>query len=110
MWSGGAFVNSSYVNQSSAMGNHVTTILRSVAQGMRAKLVCVLILAVSFSLNAQVSIVSSAYATDDSLYRWPWRHGCIVCGKWDDAILVLVQKSAAEEGWNPLDGAEIQSR
>jgi len=33
----------------------MTTILRSVAQGMRAKLVCVLILAISFSLNAQVS-------------------------------------------------------
>ena len=33
----------------------MATILRTVAQGIRGKLVCVLILAISFSLNAQVS-------------------------------------------------------
>ena len=33
----------------------MTTILRTVAQDIRGKLVCVLILAISFSLNAQVS-------------------------------------------------------
>ncbi|TSA20346.1 hypothetical protein D4R75_07695 [bacterium] len=33
----------------------MATILRSIAQGIRGKIVCVLILAISFSLNAQVS-------------------------------------------------------
>jgi hypothetical protein len=38
-----------------AKGDNMTTILKTVAQGMRGKLTCVLMLAIAFSLNAQVS-------------------------------------------------------
>ncbi|TSA20344.1 hypothetical protein D4R75_07685 [bacterium] len=43
------------IYQNKAKGNHMTAILRTVAQGIRGKLVCVLILVISFSVNAQVS-------------------------------------------------------
>jgi hypothetical protein len=41
--------------QTKAKDNRMTTIQRTVAQAVRRKIVCVLILAISFSLNAQVS-------------------------------------------------------